>query len=170
MGDEPKAKILKRRTGGESISSVGTKLHVIQQRFFFLSVSCCFILGALIFETSLEMTKRLYHINFLLFYKKWFLANWDQDNNTRGVHERSKIWKNFTVRLVRLWTCFLSVRVNKWFKKLFCGTHSFLKTYEILKMYLNISLLHDQDQVKEIRFLFVFIDKSHFKKGKYGTT
>ena len=36
--------------------------------------------------------------------KKWFLINWGQDNNTQGVHEHSKFWKNVTVRWVRLWT------------------------------------------------------------------
>ena len=35
----------------------------------------------------------------------------------------------------------------------------------------HISLLHDQAQEKEIMFLLIiFIDKNHFKKGKYGTT
>ena len=35
----------------------------------------------------------------------------------------------------------------------------------------HISLLHDQVQEKEIMFLLIiFIDKNHFKKGKYGTT
>ena len=35
----------------------------------------------------------------------------------------------------------------------------------------NISLLLEQAQEQEIRFsLIMFIDKNHFKKGKYGTT
>ena len=45
----------------------------------------------------------------------------------------------------------------------FCVTHSFLKTYEISKIYLNISLLHDQTQEQEIGFLYIiFINKNHF--------
>ena len=47
------------------------------------------------------------------------------------------------------------------------GTHPFQKTYEISKMYWNISLLLDQAQEQEIRFLLIiFIDKNHFKKGQ----
>ena len=56
-------------------------------------------------------------------------------------------------------------------QKLFCGTHPFSETYEISKVYWNISLLHEQAQEQEIRFpLIIFIDKNHFKKGKYGMT
>ena len=32
------------------------------------------------------------------------VTNWSRENNTQGVHEHSNIWKNFTVRWVRLWT------------------------------------------------------------------
>ena len=33
-----------------------------------------------------------------------------------------------------------------------------------------MSLLHDQAQEQEIRFLLIIIiDKNHFQKGKYGT-
>ena len=42
--------------------------------------------------------------------------------------------------------------------------------YEISKIYWNISLLDDQAQVQEIRFvLIILIDKDHFKKQKYGS-
>ena len=42
---------------------------------------------------------------------------------------------------------------------------------KLMKFYSNISLLHDQAQKQEIRFLLIiFIYKNHFKKGKYGTT
>ena len=42
--------------------------------------------------------------------------------------------------------------------------------YDISKICWNISLLLDQTQEHEIRFLLtIFIYKSHFKKGKYGT-
>ena len=44
---------------------------------------------------------------------------------------------------------------------------SILKNLWISKIYWNISLLHDQVQEQEIRFLLVkFINKNHFKKGK----
>ena len=39
------------------------------------------------------------------------------------------------------------------------------------KKYWNISLLHDQAQEQEIRFLLIiFVAQNHFKKGKYGAT
>ena len=64
------------------------------------------IVGALTFWTSSKVTKG--HHTILLFLgndtKKWFLTNWDQDNNIQGVHEDSNFWKNFTVRWARLWT------------------------------------------------------------------
>ena len=69
------------------------------------------------------------------------------------------------------WTRLWSVRVNKWFKKRFCATHPFWETYEISKVYWNISLMHDQAQKQETRFiLMTFTYKNHIKKGKYGTT
>ena len=34
--------------------------------------------------------------------KKWFLNNWEQDNNTQGLHKHSKFRKNFTVHWIRL--------------------------------------------------------------------
>ena len=108
--------------------------------------------------------------------KKWFLTNWGRDTDTQGVHEHSKFWKKFTIRWVKIYvqqtsTRLWKVRVNKWFKKRFCGTYPFYKTYETSKMYWNISLLHDQAQEQEIRFLLItFFYKSHFKKEKYRTT
>ena len=42
--------------------------------------------------------------------------------------------------------------------------------YDISKIYWNISLLLDQTQEQEIRFLLtIFIYKRYFKKEKYGT-
>ena len=72
----------------------------------------------------------LYH---LVFWgndtKKSFLTNWGWGNNTQGVHEHSKFCKNVTVCWVRLLTMnkysLWIVRVNKRFKKHFCGTHPF---------------------------------------------
>ena len=44
------------------------------------------------------------------------------------------------------------------------------ETYEISKIYLNISLLHDQTQEHEFGcFYTMSIYKNHFKKQKYGT-
>ena len=61
--------------------------------------------------------------------KKSFLTNWGWGNNTQGVHEHSKFCKNVTVCWVRLLTMnkysLWIVRVNKRFKKHFCGTHPF---------------------------------------------
>ena len=49
------------------------------------------------------------------------------------------------------------------------GTHPFQKTYEISKMYWNISLLLDQAQEQEIRFLLIiFIDKTTLRKENMG--
>ena len=67
-------------------------------------------------------------------------------------------------------SCLWIVRANKWFKKHFCGVHPFLETYKISEIYWNISLLLDQAQEQEMFLLIIFIDKNHFKKGKYGTT
>ena len=74
--------------------------------------------------------------------KEWFLTNWGRDNNTQGVHERSKFWKNFTIRWVRLWTTNkYSFMVNKWFRSIFVGHIHFKKLMKFWK-FIEIQSVH----------------------------
>ena len=55
-------------------------------------------------------------------------------------------------------------------RSIYVGHMYLKKLMQFQKIYWNISLLHDQAQKQEIKFLLViFTDKNHLKKGKYGT-
>ena len=102
------------------------------------------VVRVLTFQTSSEKTKRLHQIISWFLgndTKKWFLTNWGRDNKFQGFHGYSKFWRNFTVRWVRLWTStrLWIARVNKRFKKHFCGHIHFKK---LVKFWKFIEIFH----------------------------
>ena len=133
------------------------------------------VVGVLTFQTSSEAIISIFCF-LLITPKSDFLLTGAETITPKGSMNTANFGKKTSLFLEydyvqqtssRWWI----LRVNKWFKKRLCGTHPFQETYEISKNYWNISLLHDQAQEKEIRFLLnIFIDKNHFQKEKYGTT
>ena len=106
------------------------------------------LVGALAIQTSSELTKRLRHINLLLFrwwHQKvifYWLLIWEKLH-----YSLSKIMNN---KQVFVYGVFAST--NDW-RTILVGHIHFKKSYENSKIYWNISLLHDQSQEQEKSFI-----------------
>ena len=158
-----------RQGGRAEMTHKGTIVKIweykaVKKHFHFLK-SNVLIVGALTFQTSSKVTKRLHHIIMLFLgndTKSHFLWSYFLTNNTQGVHEPSKILDTFTV--------FLSKVMNS--KHVL--VYGVLETANDLRS-IFVGHIHFKKLTKFWKFIKIFlrnifINKNHFNKRKYGTT
>ena len=135
-----------------------------KKHFHFLK-SNVLTVGALTFQTSSKVTKRLHQI-ILLFLsndaKNDFLLFYFLTNNTQGVHEPNKILDTFTV--------FLSKIMNNKRVLVYGVLEPANDLRSIFVGHIHFKMLTKFWKFIKIFLRNIFINKNYFNKRKYGTT